>query len=74
MLGIAFTAAGDRTLIWINGTREKVAAWLPPIAAGEAWELIADSSEPEADFVTSSGPGRIMLPVRSVRVYAVAAG
>jgi glycogen operon protein len=74
VLGIAFAVPGDRTLIWINGGREKVSAFLPPIEPGEAWELIADSSDPEADFVTSSGAGRIMLPPRSVRVYAMAEG
>jgi glycogen operon protein len=73
VLGIAFATPGDRTLIWINGTRAKVSAFLPPVSPGQAWELIADSSDPNADFVTGSGAGRIVLPMRSVRVYAVTA-
>jgi hypothetical protein len=74
VLGVAFHAAGDRTLVWINGGRDEAQAWLPPLGAGQAWELIADSSDPDADFVTGSGAGRIALPARSVRVYAVAEG
>ena len=34
--------------------------------AGQAWELIGDSSDPDADFVTSAGAGPIKLPPRSV--------
>ncbi len=70
LLGIAFYAEGDRTLAWINGGRTEAQTWLPPLATGDAWELIADSTDPEADFVTTAGPGPITLPPRSVRIYA----
>jgi glycogen operon protein len=74
VLGIGFAVPGDRTMIWINGAGEKASAFLPEIEPGQAWELIADSSDLEADFVTTSRPGRITLPPRSVRIYAVAEG
>ena len=67
-LGIQFYApqnggaAGDRTLIWINGTDEAVTGQLPAPRAGFTWQREIDSAARDNDMRT--------MPPRSVVIFA----
>ncbi len=69
VVGLALFSAGDRTVVWINGS-EAAAGWLPEARGGKTWRLMADTSRPEA--APSPAMLRFEVPPRSVLLFAEA--
>ena len=70
VLGMQLHAAGDRTVTWINGGRVESRAWLPVTREGHDWRLIADSSDESETAPAPTAAGRIVVPPRSVMLFA----
>ena len=68
VVGIAFTAGADRTVVWINGGDTEITVPLPPKRGRKRWRLEANSADPAA-----TGPASetgVNLPPRSVLIFA----
>ena len=70
VLGVQLYAGGDRTVTWINGGREESAGWLPSARDGHGWCLLADSSDLPTTGSVTAAAGPIIVPSRSLRLFA----
>ncbi len=68
VLGIAFTAGDDRTVVWINGGEREITVPLPPKRERRQWKLEANSADPAA--IGPASETGVNLPPRSVLVFA----
>jgi glycogen operon protein len=67
----AGSAAADRVAIWFNAAVHSVGAWLPRPRPLHRWQTILDSASGDADRKPAP-EGRIVLPARSVLIFAEA--
>jgi glycogen operon protein len=60
---------GDTLLILLNGHHEQLPFQLPPMLAGQLWELLFDTAEPDAAALRMEGEKKYPLQARSVVVF-----